>query len=247
MTRFMQGDVHMNQAQVNLEPKMIDDRKSNYRESSDWAYEMYQSKSVWLRLSLIGLLVMAFLLALSLLSNLYLFPLKEKVPYLYAFDHATGEITKVGTLEPTTLSTNWELSRYLLIRYVINYESYDFDNIELPYQMVWAQSADNVKKQYEESVRSSDNTSPYHLYGKDKYVTVHVVSVNRLNDKTVDVKFEKALHDRASDSQQVTQKEAIIKWDFSTAETTQKMLDRDPLGFKVTYYQVTQINLNNNL
>ena len=96
------------------------------------------------------------LLTLSLLSTFHLFPLKEKVPYLYAFDHATGEITKIGTLEPTTLSANWELSRYLLIHYVINYESYDYDNIDVPYQMVWAQSADNVKKQYEEQVKSSN-------------------------------------------------------------------------------------------
>lgn len=218
-----------------------------YQATSDWAYEMYQSKSLWLRRALFGLMVLVFLLALSILSNLYLFPLKEKVPYLYAFDHATGEITKIGALESTTLSSNWELSRYLLIRYVINYESYDYDNIDMPYQMVWAQSVDNVRKQYEENVKSSNTNSPYRLYGKDKYVTVRVISVNRLNEKTVDVKFEKTLHDRSTDNKQVTQKEAIIKWDFSNAETTQKMLERDPLGFKVTYYQVSQVHLNNNL
>ncbi|MHB1222278.1 MAG: VirB8 family type IV secretion system protein [Gammaproteobacteria bacterium] len=224
-----------------------DDKASYYTATTDWAYEMYQSKSLWLRRALFSLAVLAVLLALSLVSNLYLLPLKEKVPYLYAFDHATGEVTKIGILEPTTLSSNWELSRYFLIRYVINYESFDNDNIDIPYQLVWAQSADNVRKQYEESVKSSNSNSPYRLYGKDKYVTVRVVSVSRLNDKTVDVKFERTLHDRASDTQQITQKEAIIKWDFSDANTTQKMLDRDPLGFKVTYYQVSQVSLNNNL
>jgi len=186
--------------------------------------------------------VFAILLTLSLITNVCLFPLKEKVPYLYAFDHATGEVTKIGTLEPTNLSSNWELARYCLIRYVINYESYDYDNIDVPYQMVWAQSAEHVRKQYEEKVKSSNDTSPYRLYGKDKYITVHVLSVNRLNDKTVDVKFEKTLHDRVTESQQVLQQEAIIKWDFATAQISQKMLDRDPLGFKVTYYQVSQIN-----
>ena len=243
MTRFMKGELRMNDKKS--ENKI--EKSDYYRASSDWVYELYQSKSLWLRWALFGLIVMSLLLSLSLLSNLYLFPLKEKVPYLYAFDHATGEITKIGTLEPTTLSTNWELSRYLITRYVINYESYDYDNVEVPYQQVWSQSGDKVKKQYEESVNSSNHTSPFYLYGKDKYITVRVVSINKLNDKTVDVKFEKTLHDRASGSEQSVQKEAIIKWEFSTAETTQKMLDRDPLGFKVTYYQVSQINLNNNL
>lgn len=218
-----------------------------YNAASDWAYDMYQSQTVWLRRALFALIGVTILLILSLLSNLYLLPLKEKVPYLYAFDHATGEVTKVGTLEPTTLSSNWEMSRYFLIHYVINYESYDFDNVDQPYQMIWAQSSDNVKKQYENLVKSGNASSPYRLYGKEKYITVRVISINRLNDNTVDVKFEKTLHDRTSNTEQISQKEAIIKWEFSQAETTQKMLDRDPLGFKVNYYQVSQVNLENNI
>lgn len=216
-----------------------------YNEASSWTYDMYQSHSVWLRRSLLGLCVLACLLVLSLSANLCLLPLKEKVPYLYAFDHATGEITKVGELERNKLNANWELSRYCLIHYVINRESYDVDNVDVPYQMVWAQSADNVRKQYEELVKSSNQQSPYQLYGKDKFVIVHVISINRLNDDTVDVKFEKKITDRVGGNEQIIPKEAIIKWEFSQASTTQKMLDRDPLGFKVTYYQVTQVNLEN--
>jgi len=215
-----------------------------YKASSDWLYNMYQSQTVWLRRVLIGLMFLIILLTISMVTNLMLFPLKEKVPYLYAFDNATGEVTKVGTLERTVLSANWELSRFLLIHYVINYESYDFDNIDRPYQMVWAQSAEKVRKQYDDLVRSDNPGSPYKLYGKEKVISVRVISVNRLNDNTVDVKFEKKLQDHAANSEQVLHKEAILKWEYINAETTQKMLDRDPLGFKVTYYQVSQVNLD---
>jgi type IV secretory pathway component VirB8 len=76
-------------------------------------------------------------------------------------------------------------------------------------------------------------------------MTVQVTSLNRLNDNTVDVKFEKTLHDRTSNTEQVIHKEAIIKWHYLDAQTTEKMLDRDPLGFQVTYYQVSQVNLDN--
>lgn len=217
-----------------------------YHAASDWAYDMYQSQTVWLRRCLIGVVFLLTLLGFSLISNLCLLPLKEKVPYLYAFDHATGEITKVGKLDSTPLSANWELSRYLLIQYVLNYESYDYDNVNQPYQVVWAESSDNVRKQYETNVKSDNKSSPYRLYGKDKYISSRVISINRLNSNTVDVKFEKTLHDRSSNSEQTIQKEAIIKWEFTDAETTQKMLDRDPLGFKVNYYQVSQVNLDNN-
>lgn len=222
------------------------DHENYYVASADWAYDMYQSQTIWLNRALIALIVVAFLLTLSLVSNLYLFPLKEKVPYLYAFDHATGEVTKIGTLDPTTFSSNWEAARYFIIHYVCNYESYDFDNIEIPYQMVWAQSSESVKSKYEEQVKSGNKDSPFRLYGKDKYLTARVISINKLNDDTADVKFEMTLHDRASNDEQITQKEAIIRWQFINPETTQKMLDRDPLGFQVTYYQVSQVNLDNN-
>lgn len=216
-----------------------------YRITFDWAYDVFHSQRLWLRRVIFVVISLLILLSLSLITTLSLLPLKEKVPYLYAFDHATGEITKIGTLEPTILSSNWALSRYLLIHYVINYESYDFDNVDLPYQLVFAQSSDDVKNQYEAQVNSNNSKSPYRIYGKDKYVTVRVISVNRLNDNTVDIKFEKILRDRATNSEQVMHKEAIVKWLFSEAETTQKMLDRDPLGFKVTYYQVSHVNSTN--
>src|SRR5262245_13603289 len=99
-----------------------------YQSSSSWAYDLYQSQTLWLRRSLFALIVLMLLFTLSLIANLCLFPLKEKVPYLYAIDHATGEVTKVGQLEKTTLAANWALTRYFLIRYVINYESYDVKN-----------------------------------------------------------------------------------------------------------------------
>jgi type IV secretion system protein VirB8 len=215
-----------------------------YQAASDWAYEMYQSQTLWLRRCLFSLVVLFILLSISLLSTLSLLPLKEKVPYLYAFDHATGEVTTIGTLQSTSLSSNWAVSRYFLIHYVIQAESYDIDNIEQPYQMVWAQSSDHVRQQYDSLVKSSNPASPYQLYGKDKYVTVRITFINRLNENTVDVKFEKTRHDRAANTEQTIQKEAIIKWEYSQATTTQKMLDRDPLGFKVTYYQVSQVNLD---
>ena len=208
----------------------------------DWAYDLYLSQSLWLRRSLFGLVILSVLLCLSLSANLLLIPLKEKVPYLYAFDQASGEITKIGELQPNKLSGDWALSRYLLTHYVMNYESYHIENLELPYQLVWAQSSEEVKKHYEEKVKSTNPQSPYRLYAKDKYITVRVISINKLNKNTVDIKFQKTLHDRATSLEEISYQEAILKWEFSTAETSQKMLDRDPLGFKVTYYQSTQVN-----
>lgn len=219
-------------------------KESFYKASSDWSYDIYQSQRVWLRRALLSIFVLCVFLAASLSSTLILIPLKEKVPYLYAFDHATGEVTKIGTLERTTLSDDWQLTRTFLEHYVINYESYDSDNLEVPYQQVWAQSSPHVQEEYNDEVNSDNTNSPYKLFGKDKYVTAHVLSINKLNDSTVDIRFQQTIHDRLTSMTNVIEKEAIIKWNYDDAETSQKMLDRDPLGFKVNYYKATKINSN---
>ena len=215
-----------------------------YQVSHDWMYDQYHSQSVWLKRVIVSLIITAMFLLLSLITIMLLVPLKEKIPYLYAFDNATGEITQIGTLQPTQFSENWQMTRYFLMHYVMSRESYDSDNMDYPYQMAWAMSAPDIQQQYDNEVDSNQFNSPYRLYGKDKFITVKVLDVARLSDDTASVRFATMLNDRNLGTQQVTQNEAIIKWQYTTPVTTQKMLDRDPLGFKVTYYQVSQVDLN---
>jgi len=228
---------------MNQSTEETDNEKDQfYQRARSWTYDSYHSHSVWLRRSIIALCTMAILLILSLALNLFLFPLKQKVPYLYAFNNATGEITKLGELEPTKLQGNWAMTRYFLTQYVINRESYNAENLEYPYQVTWAMSSDEVRKSYNAQVKSDRATSPIKLYGKGKYVTVDIKSISKLNESTTEVRFQKTLHDKATNLESVSHKAAIIKWKYTTPETTQRMLDQDPLGFKVTYYEVTQVN-----
>jgi type IV secretory pathway component VirB8 len=74
------------------------------------------------------------------------------------------------------------MTRFLLIRYVINRESYDADNLDRPYQIAWAMSDNEIAKDYANLVETSNTQSPFALYGKTKFITVHVLSVNILNN-----------------------------------------------------------------
>jgi type IV secretion system protein VirB8 len=215
-----------------------------YQTAADWRYDVYHSKTIWLRYSLIGNIGLLLCLLFTLIMLTCLIPLKQKVPYLYAFNNATGEITKLGKLEPTHLTANWQMTRYFLIHYVINRESYDSDNLEIPYQLAWAQSGVMIRKQYDAEVDSNVLTSPYRKYGKDKAITIRVLSVSPLNENTATIRFEKRLRDKAANTQQVAYQEAIVKWHYQSVKATQVQLDRNPLGFTVTYYQVTPVNLN---
>jgi type IV secretion system protein VirB8 len=211
-----------------------------HNRTNEWRSQIYYSQTVWLNHSMVGLIILSALLLLSLSANVLLIPLKQKFPYLYTLNETTGELTQLGNYQADKSNQAWLMTRFLLIRYVVNRESYDVDNIDDPYQIAWAMSDDAIAKTYADSVRTDNANSPYSIYGKDKFITVHVLAVNQLNDETAAVRFGQILHDRGSDTSQTIDKEAIIKWQYTSPDTTEKMLDRDPLGFKVTYYQPTQ-------
>lgn len=213
-----------------------------YKESSDWLFDRYQSVSCWLVRSIklnVVLLVISLLLAATILC---LVPLREKVPYLYSFNQSTGEVSILGELKPSQIYTNWEMARFFIKRYVVNREMYDSDNLQYPYQIAWAMSGDRVKSDYDKFIFSND--APSKIFGKDKFIDIHVLSVSKLNENTASVRFEKSLVDKNSGSKQVLQEEAIIKWSYEIKPKTQEMMDRDPLGFSVIYYHVSQVNLN---
>jgi type IV secretion system protein VirB8 len=221
------------------------DHDDYYEQANNWRSQIFDSQRVWLNHSIVSLIILSALLLLSLSANVLLIPLKQKVPYLYTLNETTGELTQLGNYQADKSNQAWLMTRFLLIRYVVNRESYDADNLDDPYQIAWAMSDDAIAKSYADNVRTDNASSPYSIYGKDKFITVHVLAVNQLNDETAAVRFEQILHDRGPDTSQTIDKEAIIKWQYTSPDTAEKMLDRDPLGFKVTYYQPTQINLDN--
>jgi type IV secretion system protein VirB8 len=214
-------------------------------QASDWLYDMYHSSTVWLNRALVGLCVLALLLAISIVTNFLLFPLKRQVPYLYAFNQATGEVTKLGELSPSQLPSNWQMSRFFLMHYVMDRESYDADNLDYPYQIAYAMTEPVLRDEYDRQVDSKNPASPYSLYGKNKYVTIHVLAVSQLSADTASVRFQKILHDRQAGTTQIAEREAIIKWHYQRKADSQKMLDRNPLSFYVTYYQSSPVSLDN--
>jgi len=215
-----------------------------YNQAADWHYQLYESQKVWLNRALLGIGLLTLLLIASIAAITALTPLKQNVPFLYTLNETTGELTQIGQFQAESFKENWLMTRFLIVRYVVNRESFDADNLNRPYQIAWAMSDNNVAEEYARAVQTDNPTSPYANYGKNRFITVHVLSVNPLNESAAEVRFEQTLHERDTDKKTIIQKAAIIKWHYTQPETTQKMLDRDPLGFKVSYYQPTQVNLD---
>src|SRR4051812_27835441 len=103
------------------------EEKNFYKASSDWLYDKYHSQNVWLRWAIFANIAQGIMLVLALVALIALIPLKQHVPYLYAFNTASGEVTKIGELEKTNLTAEWQMARYFLRQYVMNRESFDMD------------------------------------------------------------------------------------------------------------------------
>jgi len=215
-----------------------------YHQAADWHYQIYENQKVWLNRALIGIGLLTILLIVAIIAIAVLTPLKQNIPFLYTLNETTGELTQLGQFQVETFKENWLMTRFLIVRYVVNRESYNADNLNRPYQIAWAMADASIADEYARAVQTDNPTSPYATYGKNKFITVHVLSVNQLNENTAEIRFDQTLHERDTDKKTVIQKAAIIKWHYNQPETTQKMLDRDPLGFKVSYYQPTQVNLD---
>src|SRR5687767_6400060 len=84
-----------------------DENNDYYQTMADWRYDKYESQTLWLNRSLIALAIIIIALLISLITNLMLFPLKEKVPFLYAVNETTGELTQIGQFQPEKFENNW--------------------------------------------------------------------------------------------------------------------------------------------
>lgn len=210
---------------------------------SEWRYQCFDSVRLRLRWAWMVNGCLLILLGLSLGILFCLFPLKQTLPFVISLNETTGEITPLGELNPTSFDNQWTLTRFFILRYLQNRESYHADNLERPYQIAYAMSDSVLAEQYALEANTQNPNSPSQRYKQDKFVTVSVQSVAKLNDNTAEVHFEKILHDKITGSEGRMPMVAIVKWEYRAQKVTQKMLDRNPLGFTLTYYHPTPVTL----
>lgn len=206
-----------------------------------WHEERYAKSALWLGRSLWANAILSVITIGIVIALLIILPLKQVQTVLLIENKQSGEITVMGKVEPLVKTKDWPLTRYLLTHYIINRESYNSDNLVLPYQTVWAMSTSSIAHVYHKEVSSDNKQSPLNVYGKERYITVNVLSVNVLNEHTALIRFDKTLHNRATEETSRISEQAIVKWTFENKKETLQSLLRNPLQFKVSFYQVTQV------
>lgn len=213
-----------------------------YQAAGDWYQEKYELISISrqrYRMLAIGL---GILLGLSMTTFTAILPLKQYIYRLIEVNQQTGEVTELKQTDSMQFASQWVVSRYFIHQYVLNRHMYNLEDIKRTFNLALSMSAKPIADDYAQMIIDTNPTSPLNTLHKDYYREVNVLGINQLNDNTALVRFKVITHHKNNASDIKTEDlQAIVKWVFNNPEESLKDRDQNPLGFYVTYYQVSPI------
>lgn len=213
-----------------------------YQSARSWYEENYESLQCSRNRYRIFTFTMCALFALCIAAIIAILPLKQYVYRIIEVNKTTGELTVLKELEGNKLQATWAMDRYFINQYVQGREGYSFEDITRNYNLVIAMSARPIANKYMADTVDTNPASPIKLLSDRYYKEAKVLSINQLNPNTAIARFQTALVNK--DNFNDTKKEdwqAVIKWDYVDRAVPLSDRDKNPLGFTVTYYQVSPV------
>lgn len=175
------------------------------------------------------------IVVIELILIITLFPLKEKEPYLVGFSNATQNFVHIEKANET-ITANEALIRNLLGSYIINRETINHFDDEERYEVIRMQSTGKVWKVFENIVAQENS-----VYG-NSHLTREVKIVNIAKWKNGYANAEVAITLLSQGIIQSQKRYKItIMYKFNTIEIDFDSLPKNPTGFEVQEYAVTEI------
>ncbi len=217
------------------------DRGTYYDKASTWDQEIiagaiHSRNRAWM---IAG--ASMIIAVLSLLTLLFLLPLKTFEPYVVTVDKNTGYLEVAKGLENGTLSQDQAITESNLVKYVSLHEQYNPAILAKNYDIVSLMSGKTALKEWQQLWSAQNPENPSILLGKNTNIDVKIKSVSFLNDNTASVRFLKEAHEETSTK--ISHWNAILQFHYS--QKPMRMADRfsNPLGFQVMSYRVNPESL----
>ncbi len=210
-----------------------------YQTGRNWYEDIYTAKENQLSLYRVIAITLSLFLCLSLLCITSLVTRETVQPFLALVDKRTGEVTTPTRLNAENSLVNWTMIRHFVTTYITNKESYNFLNINEPYQKVLAMSDEKVAKQIDLELRPEFNpNSPIKELGDHHYMTVTIHSVSKLSkDSLLDIRFTTTIFNTETRKIERTKEwRTTMKWALVSKKRTLAEWDINPLGFTVSFY-----------
>lgn len=169
-----------------------------------------------------------------------IFPLvkTEVVPLIV--DKNTGDTQVVTTLSQErghlTTTQMEAVRRSFAGQYVIRRETYDPKYVADNFDMValWSDPNGPAWRDYQELMTPSNPRGPIHLIGASGEIRPELISVSRLNDTTMQVRFE--LKQRMQGAITSSRWSTTLRYNFIRTTDSNRSRLNNPLGFQVTEY-----------
>ncbi|AUH66950.1 virB8 family protein [Paracoccus zhejiangensis] len=191
-----------------------------------------------------GVAGLTSLIALGALSALILLlPLKETQAYLTIVDRDTGIAERAVAIEKATIEQADAVKQSLVFNYVMDRETYDANDNERRILKVYRQSAGLAQQGLRALWTEGNADYPPDLYGTTGKISIEVLSVNPIDEDTVQLRFTKTLT-RPGEDDRIGNFYATVTWQFvPTQQSAVELVWENPFGFTVTDYRVSAESL----
>lgn len=183
-------------------------------------------------------IIFACIIILLIILFAVLLPLKQEKPYLVFFSDAQTNFVKV---EPANMDIRSDeaLLKGIIAGYVLKRETINrIDDIQR-YDEVRIQSKASVWNTFKTLV--TQNNSIYSMKGIFREIRIINSSILSKNVATVD--FTATVINEATGEKSFKRYRATLNYDFTQQELNFKSLPKNPTGFIVNEYALTEVNL----
>jgi len=174
-----------------------------------------------------------------------LLPLKEIRPYVIMVDKMTGAAEKIVQVRPVNLSEQEAVRQAELVSYVTDRETYDVADNETRIPEVLTRSLEQARSSLVTLWTRGSKNYPPDIYSTRSRLTVTIVSITLLSDKTAQVRFRKMLE---TEGEKTVERDFVATVGFAFQPRVERNLQavwNNPLGFIVTSYRVDAETLTN--
>ncbi|MFN7039034.1 MAG: VirB8/TrbF family protein [Alphaproteobacteria bacterium] len=194
--------------------------------------------------SVLGAISIIFIIILFqvLLTINSLFPIKQRIPLIIKLQDSNDKIPLISTISNKNENPQESVKKYLIKRYVENWESYQFDTVEKQINVIKNSSSKYIFKKFYNYISLNNPDSPL-LYQKQISRMVQIISMDFDDDESnVVVQFTVNSIDNNTKNETLTRWIANINFQIEDIVTLMESKESKSLDFIVTDYQVRQVN-----
>ncbi|EFO9318194.1 virulence protein [Campylobacter lari] len=208
------------------------------RKDPNFIFQLERNIKAYMLYLILALSTIVILLTLAII---FIAPLKEVKPYLVFFSDADTNFVKIQQAG-IDMRADENLLKSILAGYVKKRETINRIDDSERYEEIRLQSKKNVWNTFTNLVKT-----PNSIYtSKGIYRDIEIINVSIFNKNVATIDFVAKITNRDNSENKFKKYRATLYFDFQPIELTYNSVPKNPTGFIVEQYSITDIIENDN-